>query len=154
MANLNSTLSTVALSPPEEAPATSNSRLQGKSADQVAQARKDRKAAAGSGKKPQEKKKAGSDDESSAEENENNKKGGMMKLSDLNAPREMSRREKEQADKIAAKERYAKLHAAGKVSSSFLYLSLSLSLIRDELFDLIADLFLLILVLTPSDRRS
>lgn len=104
----------------------------GKSADQVAAARRERKAAQAGGKKVVKKEK-GSGSESEAEENENKKSGRSMKVADLGAPREMSRREKcvvvlpassgweltsacrEQADKKAAAERYAKLHAAGKV---------------------------------------
>lgn len=124
--NLNSTLSTVAREPvdPDAAPAVSNSRLSARTAESIAQARKERKAAQGTKKAPNAaggSKAKGSDDESSAEENENQQKNKMMKASDLGAPREMSRREKEQADKIAAKERYAKLHAAGKVRSGFRY---------------------------------
>ncbi|KAL8286181.1 hypothetical protein RQP46_004669 [Phenoliferia psychrophenolica] len=83
--------------------------------DQVAEARKARKAAAGKGKPAG----AGGDgSESEEEENENKKGGKAIKMADLNAPREMSRREKEQADKAAAKERYAKLHAAGKTDEA------------------------------------
>lgn len=92
MANMNSTLSTVALSPPDEAPAVSNSRLGVKTAEQVAQARKDRKANAGKGVKKVAK---GSDDSGSeAEANDNKNQGKTMKMADLGAPREMSRREK------------------------------------------------------------
>ena len=45
--NLNSSLSTKEVAPPEEGPAASNSRLAGKSAEQVAQARKEREAVQG-----------------------------------------------------------------------------------------------------------
>lgn len=61
--------------------------------DQVAEARKARKAAQGKGKAPGVKK-DGSGSESEEEENENKKGGKSMKMADLNAPREMSRREK------------------------------------------------------------
>lgn len=100
-------------------------------AEKVAQARLERKMAQGA-KKASGTKVKGSGSDESEEENDNHKAGKMMKAADLGAPREMSRRERfvshsafllssltpcysEQADKAAAKERYAKLHAAGKV---------------------------------------
>lgn len=130
-ANLNSTLSTMSLAPPPDAPATSNSRLGAMNAEKVAQARLERKMAQGAKKSGGAKVKGSGSDESE-DENDNRKAGKMMKAADLGAPREMSRRERfvpwllfpnlvadtscsEQADKAAAKERYAKLHAAGKV---------------------------------------
>lgn len=61
-----------------------------KTADEVAQARKNRKAA---GKKPAAKKATGSGSESE-EENDNKKAQKNMKLADLGAPKEMSRRER------------------------------------------------------------
>lgn len=97
--NLNSTLSTAPRPPPPEAPTLSNSRLGEMTADKVAAARKERKAAAAKkGAKPVVTKQAKASDESSseseAEENENRKKVGTMKASALAAPRELSRREK------------------------------------------------------------
>ncbi|KAM0786182.1 hypothetical protein ACM66B_006989 [Microbotryomycetes sp. NB124-2] len=41
-----------------------------------------------------------------------------LKLGDVGAPREMSRREREEAEKKAARERYLKLHAAGKTDEA------------------------------------
>lgn len=94
MANLNSTLSTVALSPPDDPPATSNSRLGVKSAEQVAQARKERKAAQNKAGGSSAKAKKNGDDSGSEPEANDNKGGKTMKVADLGAPREMSRREK------------------------------------------------------------
>ena len=121
----------MSLAPPPDAPATSNSRLGAMNAEKVAQARLERKMAQGA-KKAGGAKVKGSGSDESEDENDNRKAGKMMKAADLGAPREMSRRERsvvsllflrlltdavysEQADKAAAKERYAKLHAAGKV---------------------------------------
>ena len=91
--NLNSTLSTMSLAPPEEAPATSNSRLGAMNAEKVAQARLERKMAQGA-KKGSGAKVKGSGSEESEDENDNRKAGKMMKAADLGVPREMSRREK------------------------------------------------------------
>ncbi|KAF5329357.1 hypothetical protein D9619_008935 [Psilocybe cf. subviscida] len=41
-----------------------------------------------------------------------------MNISDLNAPRELTRREREQKEKADAKERYWKLHQAGKTDEA------------------------------------
>lgn len=116
VANLNSTLSTVAINPDEEetqTPAAALARSGApKTADEIARARKERKAAAQAGK-PVKKQASGS--ESEDEGNSNKTAGKAVKLSDL-GKQPLSRREKEQADKKAAAERYAKLHAAGKVS--------------------------------------
>lgn len=95
-ANLNSKLSTTPLTPEEEEAkakalaAAVARRGNVKTADEVAQARKDRKAA---GKKGPAKKAAGSGSESE-EENENKTAKKNMKLADLGAPKEMSRRER------------------------------------------------------------
>lgn len=157
VANINSTLSTAP--PSAEDAAVSNAPLRTGAkltADQVAEARKARKAQAkkgtGKAKAPGE---DPSDSESEEEVNENKKVGKTMKITDLGAPKEMSRRERsvnllplmplpqafllgtayryiplhlaagdsyldlplnrEQAEKLAAKERYVKMHAAGKV---------------------------------------
>lgn len=93
-ANLNSTLSTLAIAAPEEAPASSNSRLGAAGAAQIAQARKDRKAAQGEKKASGAPKVKGSGSEESEDENDNRKAGKMMKAADLAVPREMSRRER------------------------------------------------------------
>lgn len=91
-----------------------------KTADEIARARKERKAAAQAGKPAQKAKAAGSDSDSSEEElNTNATQGKAVKLNSLSSgPAPMSRREKEQADKKAAAERYAKLHAAGKTDEA------------------------------------
>jgi len=115
--NLNSTLATTSLAEEEPKPAAALARSGApKTADEIAQARKERKAAAQAGKPakaaPGEIPGSGSEEEA----NTNKASGKAVKLGDLGkAP--LSRREKEQADKKAAQERYAKLHAAGKVSN-------------------------------------
>ncbi|KAK4701268.1 hypothetical protein P7C70_g4970, partial [Phenoliferia sp. Uapishka_3] len=114
--NLNSQLSMAPAVGPDGEPAEPTVRRTGEklTPEQVAEARKARKAQ-GKGKPTGAK---GSGSESEDEENENMKAKKNLKMADLNAPREMSRREKEQADKAAAKERYAKLHAAGKTDEA------------------------------------
>ena len=62
-------------------------------AEQVAEARKAKKAAAGKGK-PAAAAGAGNDSGSEEEANDNKAGGKNMKMADLSAPREMSRREK------------------------------------------------------------
>lgn len=98
--NLNSTLSTAPRPLAPEAPTLSNSRLGEMTAEKVAAARKERKAAAANkgGKAPVKQSVQKGSDESSeaseAEENENHRRVGNMKPSALAAPRELSRREK------------------------------------------------------------
>lgn len=126
--NINSTLATTSLTEAEAeaeagaAPAKAPSAAAllarsgaPKTADEIAQARKDRKAAAQAGK-PAKQAAPGSGSDSEAEGNANKTAGKAVKLSEL-GKQPLSRREKEQADKKAAQERYAKLHAAGKVST-------------------------------------
>lgn len=100
-ANLNSTLSTEAMTPEEEeerakalasAAAKSRAGAGQMTAEQIALARKERKAAAGQKKGGQKAK--GSDDDSETEDLGNNRQGKNMKLADLGAPKEMSRRER------------------------------------------------------------
>lgn len=122
-ANLNSTLSTEAMTPEEEeeraralASAAARSKGGALTAEQIAQARKDRKAAGAQKKSGAA---AGNKNGSDSDEGGNNRAGTRnMKLADLGAPKEMSRREREQAEKAAAKERYMKMHAAGKTDEA------------------------------------
>lgn len=91
-----------------------------KSAEEIAAARKARR---GKGKPATSNQKGGSDDDgednSEDEDMANaNRKKTTGKLSDLAAPREMSRREREQAEKAAARERYMKMHLAGKTDEA------------------------------------
>ncbi|KAI1789663.1 casein kinase substrate phosphoprotein PP28-domain-containing protein [Ganoderma leucocontextum] len=50
--------------------------------------------------------------------NPNHSAGKRMNLSDLSAPRELSRKEREEKEKKEAKERYWKLHAAGQTDEA------------------------------------
>lgn len=79
---------------------------------------------------------SGSDDSSSEEEYDNKKKSGVEGLIeienpnrvsqkskkvteiDVNAPKELSRREREEIEKQKAKERYMKLHLEGKTDQA------------------------------------
>ncbi|KAG8971386.1 hypothetical protein FRB90_010512 [Tulasnella sp. 427] len=54
-----------------------------------------------------------------------------MKLSDMNAPKEMSRREREQKEKADAKERYMRLQQQGKTDQAKADLA-RLARIREE----------------------
>ncbi|KAM0747509.1 hypothetical protein T439DRAFT_328746 [Meredithblackwellia eburnea MCA 4105] len=114
--NVNQSLSLEPSS--SNAPATVQRTGAKLTAEQIAEARKAKKAAKGKGAKPAKKGSDDSDEESEAEENANQKQNKNMKVSDLGAPREMSRREREQAEKKAAQERYQKLHAAGKTDEA------------------------------------
>uniref|UniRef100_A0A3P8YUN3 Casein kinase substrate phosphoprotein PP28 domain-containing protein n=1 Tax=Esox lucius TaxID=8010 RepID=A0A3P8YUN3_ESOLU len=87
---------------------------------------------ANGGIEKEEEKSSGSDDSSSDEEDVNKKKSGVEGLIeienpnrisqkskkvtelDVNAPKELSRREREEIEKQKAKERYMKLHLEGK----------------------------------------
>uniref|UniRef100_A0A8C7QC59 Pdgfa associated protein 1a n=1 Tax=Oncorhynchus mykiss TaxID=8022 RepID=A0A8C7QC59_ONCMY len=87
---------------------------------------------ANGGVEKEEEKSSGSDDSSSEEEDVNKKKSGVEGLIeienpnrisqkskkvtelDVNAPKELSRREREEIEKQKAKERYMKLHLEGK----------------------------------------
>ncbi|SGY11910.1 BQ5605_C011g06316 [Microbotryum silenes-dioicae] len=123
--NLNSTRLTTPSSFSGSAPSNASTDLPRrghvKTADQVAQARKDKKAAKSGGQAAT--RALGSDSDNDGDDaldmmNANKKPNKGIKLGDLGAPKEMSRREREQADKKAAAERYAKLHAAGKTDAA------------------------------------
>ncbi|KDE02250.1 hypothetical protein MVLG_07184 [Microbotryum lychnidis-dioicae p1A1 Lamole] len=123
--NLNSTRLTTPSSFSGSAPSNASTDLPRrghvKTADQVAQARKDKKAAKSGGQAAT--RALGSDSDNDGDDaldmmNANKKLNKGIKLGDLGAPKEMSRREREQADKKAAAERYAKLHAAGKTDAA------------------------------------
>ncbi|SCV73231.1 BQ2448_7156 [Microbotryum intermedium] len=123
--NLNSTRLTTPSSASGATPSNTTTDLPRrghvKTADQVAQARKDKKAAKSGGQAAT--RALGSDSEDDRDDaldmmNANQKPNKGIKLGDLGAPKEMSRREREQADKKAAAERYAKLHAAGKTDAA------------------------------------
>ncbi|KAJ6554530.1 casein kinase substrate phosphoprotein PP28-domain-containing protein [Mycena capillaripes] len=62
-----------------------------------------------------QKQEGGDEDEDLINPNHVSKK---MNISDLNAPRELSRREREQKEKQDAKDRYWKLHLAGKTDEA------------------------------------
>lgn len=73
--------------------------------------------------KKQGKKKEVAEDEGEEEDEDpllaNPNRGiGRMKISDLSAPREMTRREREAKEKAEAKENYMKLHAQGKTEQA------------------------------------
>ncbi|SCZ94487.1 BZ3500_MvSof-1268-A1-R1_Chr12-2g03932 [Microbotryum saponariae] len=126
--NLNSTRLTTPSSFSGSAPSNASTDLPRrghvKTADQVAQARKDKKAAKSGGQAATRALGSESDDDDDDDDdaldmmNANQKPNKGIKLGDLGAPKEMSRREREQADKKAAAERYAKLHAAGKTDAA------------------------------------
>lgn len=90
--NVNASLSTAPKALPAAAPTLSNSRLGEMTAEKVAAARKERKAAKSNA--PVSKVKADDDSGSELEENANNAKVRNLKTSDLGAPRELSRRER------------------------------------------------------------
>ncbi|KAL0983972.1 hypothetical protein UPYG_G00135390 [Umbra pygmaea] len=91
---------------------------------------------ANGGVEKEEEKSSGSDDSSSEEEDINKKKSGVEGLIeienpnrisqkskkvtdlDINAPKELSRREREEIEKQKAKERYMKLHLEGKTDQA------------------------------------
>ncbi|CAB1338248.1 unnamed protein product [Coregonus sp. 'balchen'] len=91
---------------------------------------------ANGGVEKEEEKSSGSDDSSSEEEDVNKKKSGVEGLIeienpnrisqkskkvtelDVNAPKELSRREREEIEKQKAKERYMKLHLEGKTDQA------------------------------------
>ncbi|XP_010893844.1 pdgfa associated protein 1a isoform X1 [Esox lucius] len=91
---------------------------------------------ANGGIEKEEEKSSGSDDSSSDEEDVNKKKSGVEGLIeienpnrisqkskkvtelDVNAPKELSRREREEIEKQKAKERYMKLHLEGKTDQA------------------------------------
>ncbi|KAJ7984746.1 hypothetical protein DPEC_G00357960 [Dallia pectoralis] len=91
---------------------------------------------ANGGVEKEEEKSSGSDDSSSEEEDVNKKKSGVEGLIeienpnrisqkskkvtelDINAPKELSRREREEIEKQKAKERYMKLHLEGKTDQA------------------------------------
>ncbi|CDQ72457.1 unnamed protein product [Oncorhynchus mykiss] len=91
---------------------------------------------ANGGVEKEEEKSSGSDDSSSEEEDINKKKSGVEGLIeienpnrisqkskkvtelDVNAPKELSRREREEIEKQKAKERYMKLHLEGKTDQA------------------------------------
>ncbi|KAM9561733.1 28 kDa heat- and acid-stable phosphoprotein-like isoform 1-T1 [Salvelinus alpinus] len=91
---------------------------------------------ANGGVEKEEEKTSGSDDSSSEEEDINKKKSGVEGLIeienpnrisqkskkvtelDVNAPKELSRREREEIEKQKAKERYMKLHLEGKTDQA------------------------------------
>jgi len=80
--------------------------------------RADRKALKKQGKKKEQ------DEEQDEEDGEDpllanpNRTVGRMKISDLAAPREMTRKEREAKEKVEAKEKYMKLHAQGKTEQA------------------------------------
>ncbi|KAJ7730691.1 casein kinase substrate phosphoprotein PP28-domain-containing protein [Mycena maculata] len=95
----------------EEAPAA------GGSADQPELSRTERKELKKKQAAAKQKAAQGSDDEDEDLINPNHV-GKKMNISDLGAPKELSRREREQKEKQDAKDRYWKLHVAGKTDQA------------------------------------
>jgi len=80
--------------------------------------RADRKALKKHGKKKEAEEKQDEDEDEDPLLANPNRTVGRMKISDLNAPREMTRKEREAKEKVEAKERYMKLHVQGKTEQA------------------------------------